>query len=442
MSTTAAARAEVRPLVALAIPVVAGLVGATALGTVDTTMLGPLGEAPLAAVSLTTSVIIIFYAGLYGLMGPVAALVGQAHGAGDAARVASVLRHGMVIAGIGGTAGTALMAAVLLALPAFGQPPEVLAIIAPYWLAMSLLLIPFCFTLVLKQLLESTDRPWTAAGFMLVPLAVNVPLNWMLIYGNLGFPKLGLTGAGIASLAAYWAGFAAMLTYAMRSPEMAPYRRAFELDGRSLREHLREGVPMTVQYVMEGGSAAVAGIMIGWLGATALAANQIAFAIGGLVYMAPLGLAAAVSIRIAQAIGENDHARLRPIGLAGLAVVTTWMTAFTLLFLFGGRTIASLFVDDPRIIAVAAVLFVTFGVMQILDGVQTVSLGALRGMLDNQWPMRVSLVAYWLVALPVGYGLGIAAGLGPAGVWTGFGVGVGIAAVALTWRFAARTATR
>jgi MATE family multidrug resistance protein len=435
--------AEIRPLVHLAIPVVAGLVGAVALGLVDTVMLGPLGAAPLAAVSLATSVIIIFYAGLYGLMGPTALLVGQAHGAGDTERIARVVRDGLVVAIAGGGAGSVLMAASLLVvLPHAGQPHEVVGIIGPYWLAMSGVLVPFSLCLVVKQLLESVERPWTAAALMLVPVAINVPLNWLLIYGGLGLPALGLTGAGLASLLAYWAGFAAMLAYLCRAPAMAPYRARLALDARSLRSHLREGAPMATQYVLEGGSVAIAGIMIGWLGAVALAANQIAFSVGGLVYMVPLGLAAAVSIRIAQAVGEERPERLRPIAVAGLAVVSTWMVATTLLLVLGRREIAALFVREEAIVALAAGLFLTFGLMQILDGVQTVSLGALRGMLDNRWPLYVSLLAYWLVALPLAYALGIAVGLGPAGVWGGFGAGLAVAATALTWRFWSKTARR
>jgi MATE family multidrug resistance protein len=380
-------RAEIGPLISLAIPVVAGLVGATALGAVDTTMLGPLGAAPLAAVSLTTSVLIIFYASLYGLMGPTGLLVGQAFGAGDWSRVASVLRHGLVIALVGGLAGMALMAALLMVLPYVGQPPEVVAILTPYWLAMSALLVPFCLTLVVKQMLESTGRPWTAAALMMVPVVVNVPLNWMLIYGKAGFPGLGLTGAGIASLAAYWAGFAAMFAYIWFAPSLRALRTSLALDTGALRAHVREGLPMATQYLLEGTSAAIASIMIGWLGAIALAANQIAFSIGGLIYMMPLGISAAVSIRISQAIGEGDRSRLRPIGFAGLAIVTAWMILFTVLLIVFRKDVAGAFIEDQAVIAVAATLFFTFGLMQVLDGVQSVSLGALRGLLDNDWPV-------------------------------------------------------
>lgn len=442
MPNVAAIRAEIPGLVALAIPLIAGLVGATALGAVDAVMLGPLGALPLAAVSLTTSVLVIFYAALYGFMGPVGLLVGQAHGAGQSEQVASVLRHGLLLGLGGGLTGAAAMAAILLVLPYLGQPPEVLAVLAPYWLAMSALLVPYCLVLALKQMLDAVDRAWTGAALMLVPLVVNVPLNALLIHGGLGVPALGLTGAGIASLVAYLAGLTAMLAYLGLARSMAPYRRAIALGAPGLREQVREGLPMSFQYLLEGGAVAVAGVMIGWIGATALAANQIAFAIGAIIYMAPLGLSGAVGIRISQAVGAHESGRIRTIGLAGLAVVTIWMVVFSVLLVVGGRSLAAAFIDDAAVITVAGSLFLTFGLMQIFDGVQSVSLGALRGMLDNQWPTRVSLIAYWLVALPLAYALGIALELGAAGVWGGFGAGLAVAAGALLWRFLARTADR
>jgi multidrug resistance protein, MATE family len=433
--------AEIPALIALAIPVVAGLAGGSVLSVIDSVMLGPLGEIPLAAASLTQSVLVIFYAGLYGLAGAVGVLIGQAHGAGDQQRINGILRHGLVIGLAGGLAGALAMVSCLFVLPYTGQPEDVISAIPVYWIAMSLLLVPFTLTMVVKQFLDSIGRPWTGAALTVLPVFLNIPFNWLLIYGNLGFPKLGLAGAGIASLGAFAGGFLLMLLYLRRASAMAPFREAIKRHSTGYAEVTREGYPMSFQYLAEGSSVAIAGVLIGLLGATALAANQIVFSVAVLVYMAPLGMSGAVSIRIAQAVGEGATHRIRAIGLAGVTIVTVWMLTFTCLMVIWGAPISRAFVSEPPIIAAATAMFITVGVMQVFDGLQSVSLGALRGILDNRWPTRVSLFAYWIIALPLSAVFGFVLGFGAPGVWAGFGIGIGVAGVLLIRRFLHQTRT-
>jgi MATE family multidrug resistance protein len=195
------------------------------------------------------------------------------------------------------------------------------------------------------------------------------------------------------------------------------------------------------QYVLEGGAVAVVGVLVGWLGAIALAANQVVMAVAGVLYMVPLGVAAATGIRVAQAIGGDQRSRLRAIGLAGLATATAWLVVATVLLTVFARPIARAFIDDPAVIGLAAALFFTVGLMQVFDGVQSVSLGALRGMLDSHWPTRVSLLAYWGLAVPLAWVAGIVLDWGLVGLWAGFGIGLAIAAYALLQRFLTLTAT-
>ena len=427
--------AETSGLVALAAPLVAGLMGGSLLSVVDSYMLGPLGEAPLAACSLTQSVLVIFYAALYGLTSPISVLVGQAYAAGELSRISAIRRHGLAIGIAGGLVAAVAMSAILALLPYSGQPENVVAILPAYWLAMSAALVPFTLQMVLKQVCDAIERPWTGAFFTILPVAVNVPLNWALIYGHWGAPKLGLLGAGLGSLGALTVGLVAMVGYFRFAKSMAPYRGSTRFTFASIAELTRHGTPMSVQYLAESSAVAIAGVLIGLLGATALAANQIVFSIGVLIYMVPLGMAGAVTIRIAQAIGECSWPRVRAIGIAGVAVVTIWMAAFSAAMVLFGQEIAHAFIDDPHVVALAATMFVAVGVMQVFDGLQSVSLGALRGMLDNDWPMRVSLIAYWLVALPLSVVFGFVLGFGATGVWAGFGAGLAVAGVLLTHRF-------
>jgi multidrug resistance protein, MATE family len=431
---------EVSSLVYLAVPLIAGLMTSTLMGVVDTYMLGSRGEVVLGAVSLTSSVMLIFYAALYGFMGPVGLLVGQAFGAQDRFKISDIIRHGRVIAFLGGLFSMFVMnLGFVLILPLTNQPAEVLAIISPYWVTMSLSLISYTLVLVYKQFYDAIDRPWTGFLLTLVPVLVNVFFNYLLIDGNLGFPAMGLAGAGIATLSASVFGLTLMVTHYRFVKFTQIYRCARPWTLTSFREQLREGMPMSIQYLLEGGAVATMGILIGGLGTTALATSQVVGSVNGLLFMLPLGMAGAVGIRVSQATGSKEFNRIRPISYTALAIVTGWSTLFTIVLLFGGYHIADLFVDEQNIILLASAAFITMSLTQIFDGLQSVSLGALRGILDNNWPTRISLIGYWLISIPAGYVLAYTFNLGVAGFWLGFGFGILFAAVMLVQRLQQKT---
>ncbi len=428
--------AEVAPLLRLALPIVAGLAASTLIGVVDTVMISPLGTVPLAAASLTTAVIIIFYSALYGFVSAVGIEAAHRHGAQDADGVAASLRAGLFLALAAGLSGAGLMALVLLALPVMGQPVEVLAVLGPYWLAMSALLVPVALLMVISQVLNAMDRPWTAAGFAFLGVVLNVPLNYLLIWGIGDWPGLGLLGAGLASVAADTLALSVALVWLRRQGLLRAPGRA------GLRARLaRGGAPLAIGYTGEGAAYALVGVMLGVFGATALAANQIVQAVGGVLYMLPLGMSAAVAIRIGQASGAADAARLRPIALAAIGVVTAWMVAVTMGLILSGRWIAAALSTDPAVVALAAAMFVMVALIQVADGVQSTALGALRGAMDFDWPTRFTLICYWCFALPLAAALGFWADLGPLGVWAGYGMGIAVVAAVLPWRFWRLTAT-
>lgn len=435
MKRLSACRAEVPSLVRLAVPLVSGLMASTMLMLTDTWMLGPLGAVALACASLTGSVILILWSALYGFLAPVGILVARAFGAGDFRRVASVVAHGRWLAVAIGVGSALTMIVLLAALPAAGQPPEVVTVIGPYWVVMALVMIPYSVNLVFKQLLDAIDRPWTGVGLMFIAVVVNVPLNYGLIHGLWGLPRLGLLGAGVATFVAEVASLSAFYAYWRWSPSMAAMRCAVTVGRAGFGEQSREGIPVGLQYLAEGGAISVAGVLIGLLGAPSLAANQIVFSVASVLYMVPLGMAGAVAVRIGQAVGAGDAARVRPIGLAAVGLVSLWTMTFALLVALAGERIALAFVADTKVVAIAAGMFVAVGAMQFFDGIQSVSLGALRALLDTRWPTGVTLVAYWLVALPLGWLLAMPFGFGAAGFWAGFAVGLASAATLLFARF-------
>jgi len=427
-------RAEVGSLIRLAVPLIAGMLSSVIVGLTDTYFLGPLGEVSLAAVSLATSVAIILYAALYGLLGPVGYLIGTAYGAGDAGKISQVVKHGVVIGFGAGVVGFLLMALALVGLPYLGQPPEVLQIIAPYWLLIGALMVPFLVGFVYKQFYDAIDKPWMGVALTLVGVTVNIPLTWALVGGHVGLPALGLVGAGWAAFISGCIGTAVMAAHFHLTPAHAPYRVPSNWHKDAFLEQLREGAPMGVQYFFEGGAVSVAGLLIGLLGATALAANQVVFSVMVLLYMIPMGMSAAVGIRVAQAAGGGEKHRARSIGLTGMMVVSLWTVVFTVVLVSSGDWVARRFVSEAEVIAIATLMFVTVGAMQIGDGVQSVSVGALRGIFDNRYPTVVSLIAYWLIALPLSYAFGFWLNWGAPGVWAGFGGGLVVASVLLVRR--------
>lgn len=426
-----ALRAEIGPLLSLSVPMMVGLSAMTLMGVVDTVMVAPLGTVPLAAVGIASAVVILFLASLWGIVTITGVRMAQAHGAGDAAGVSAELRTGLVFGGLGAAVAALLMIALLPFLGVIGQPPEVVAAVPLYWAFVAAALAPATVFFVLKGLFDTIGRPWLGVALSYLGVALNVPLNQLLIYEA----GLGLTGAGLASLLAQCIMLAVALGVWARARWLAPYRqRASGLLAR-LGAQWRDGASLILGYAGEGGSYALIGVMIGWLGATALAANQIVHAVAGVAYVFPLGMAGAASIRVGLAVGADERARLRPILKAALLIVTGWMLAVMAVLLIGGEAIARALSEDAEVVALATTLFLAVALMQVSDGVQSTSLGALRGMLDTRQPTLVSLIAYWPIALPAGYGLGFVADLGAVGVWIGFCLGLSVAALALPWRF-------
>jgi MATE family multidrug resistance protein len=424
---------EVRPLVALTVPIVAGFACSTLITVVDTVMIAPLGTVPLGAASLAASALILFYSAIYGLLTASGIRISERLGAKASGEIRGALRAGVVLAVISGLTGAGTMALVFLLLPLLGTPDAVLAALGPYWMIMAATLVPWAVSIVLIGALNAEGRPWL--GFLVgaLQLAANVPLNWSLIYAA----GLGLPGAGLASLIATVISIpAAWLLLGRVSGE----RPAAQTPMRpELALQWRVGWPMAVAFTAEGGGYAVAGLMLAGLSAVALAANQIVQAVMGVLYMLPLGLAMATSLRVSHARGANAHDRLRPVLLAAILIVVLWMSGIVLLLVGGGSAMARLLSDDPEVVALATSLFLVLALMQVFDGVQSASMGALRGILDTRWPMVITTIGYWMVALPAAWVLGFPAEYGAVGVWVGYTLGIVLAAVALPWRYWSKT---
>ncbi len=427
----ASTRAEVLPLLRLAVPLMTGLAAALLIGVVDTAMISPLGTVPLAAAGITTAVLIILISALWGLITVISVQISQGEGAGDPTRVARALRSGLLLCALGGSGGALIMIAIYPLLRPLGQPEDVLAILLPYWVSMAIWIVPFTIFFGLKSLFNAVDRPWVAVGLSYIGVVVNVPANYTFIH----VLEFGLLGAGLASILSQFCSLLAGAIFLLTAPSMIRYRQPVAVAWSDVRDQFRQGLPLCIGYAGEGGAYAVVGLMMGWLGAEALAAHQIVNALAGVAYMIPLGMAGAASIRVGQAVGSTSRGRLRPILKASFVLVTLWQAVAATVFILCGRLMAQAMSDDPAVVELATLLFFLVALLQVADGVQGVALGALRGMSDNTWPSMLTLIAYWPLALPSSYLFGFVLDWGATGVWVGYMVGLAVAAIVLPIRF-------
>jgi len=416
----------------------AGLAAALLIGVVDTVMISPLGTVPLAAAGVTTAVLIILISTLWGIITVISVQISQAEGAGNPVRVAVALRSGLLLCLLAGGGAALVMIATYPLLGPLGQPEEVLAILLPYWLSMAVWIIPFTLFFGLKALFDAVDRPWTAVGLSYLGVLFNVPANYAFIHVF----GLGILGAGLASILSQCVSLLAAWMVLTRAPGLATFRQKVSVAWSDVRAQFREALPLCLGYAGEGGAYAVVGLMMGWLGSEALAAHQIVNALAGLAYMIPLGMAGAASIRVGLAVGAGRRERLRPILKASFIMVTLWQGLAAVIFITAGQTMAETMSDDAAVIDLAATLFVMVAALQIADGIQGTSLGALRGMSDMNLPTVITLAAYWPLALPASYLLGFVLDFGAVGVWLGYTLGLAMAAIGLPWRFWTLTEAR
>jgi MATE family multidrug resistance protein len=289
-----------------------------------------------------------------------------------------------------------------------------------------------------KSFSEALSRPWPAFWIVLGGVAVNVALNFVFIFGNLGSPAMGLTGAGVATLIARVLTVVVLLAYLGRSRHFRPHLAACERErgmARELRDLLTVGLPAGGQYLVEVGAFAAASLMMGWIGVNALAAHQVAITCAATTFMVPLGIGMAVTVRVGQAVGAREFARVRPITFGGVGMALVVMACTAAGFLLFSRFLAGIFVVDPAVIALTSALLVVAGVFQIVDGMQIVAMNALRGLADVNVPLALGVFSYWCVALPLSYALAFPIGLGPVGIWAGLALGLFVAAALLAMRF-------
>jgi MATE family multidrug resistance protein len=273
---------------------------------------------------------------------------------------------------------------------------------------------------------------------LLGSVVLNVFLNWVFIFGNLGARAMGLDGAGLATLISRVVLMIATIAYLVLSKKEEKWRPKAWMLGlsvRRLKDQFRLGAPVALQHLIEVGAFSVGGLMMGWIGAEAMAAHQVALTCAATTFMLALGIGMGVSIRVGHAWGANLKSRLPRIVTGGLVMGVGAMGLFAVAFMFGGQTIAGWFLTDGAVILLATKLLVIAAFFQLADGTQVIMVSALRGMSDVRVPVVIMAIAYWAISVPLAYFLAFTMGLGAVGNWIGLASGLGAAALGLSGRF-------
>jgi MATE family multidrug resistance protein len=423
----------------LAYPVMVGQLGQILVSVADSIMVGKfLGTIPLAAISLAVSILIIPMVFAIGVAFGLTPLIAGADGKDDPAEAVKYFKNGLVLNSVLGLLVYGILAVFAQFAHLLGQDERVVSEAMPYLHIVGFSIVPMMAFFAFKQFAEGLSDTKAGMRVSLVANLLNILLNYPLITGWGPFPELGLAGAAISTLSTRFLMVAGMAIYIRKHKKFAAYWshwRSTEITWRSIRDILAIGVPSGLQLVFEAGAFAMSGVIVGMIGPVQQAAHQIALNIASVSYMMVSGLGAAATIRVGNQLGKRDIPMLRLAGQS-LFHLTLAMMMLTMILLIGLRNfLPEFYSSDPEVLQYTAVLMIAAGIFQLPDGLQATTLGALRGVQDVNIPTIIAFVAYWVIAVPMCYYLGITEEMGPLGVWIGLTIGLVLASIALYWRF-------
>jgi MATE family multidrug resistance protein len=433
-------KSHLRPTILLAYPVVLSQLGHILVSVCDSVMVGQTGKLPLAAVSVGVSMTtVLMVLGLGISMGAVPR-VAAANGRGDNNSLGHLLVGTIWLNTLVGVLLAGLSQLLPLAMPHLHQAPEVVALATPWVRVVGLSLLPLMVFQGFREWAEGLGLTRQAMQLSILGNVVNAVLCYALIFGHLGAPAMGLMGAAWATLIARIIMAVLMAQFVLRAAQLRAKRPAEAATWlrpglAELRGQLALGLPIGVQMMFEVGAFAASALMMGWLGVTTQAAHQIAINVASVTYMAASGIASAATIRVGNLRGAGDLNGARQAGFAAYWLAFGFMVTMGLLLVLVRHFIPTFYNTDPAVVAQAATLLAIAAAFQVSDGLQVVGLGALRGLEDVKVPSVVALLAYWVVALPLGYGLGFGLKLGAPGIWLGLLTGLTVVAGVLLLRF-------
>lgn len=431
----------------LAYPVILGMLGHTFVAFADNIMVGQLGTAELAAVSLGNSFVFIAMSLGIGFSTAITPLVAEADGAGNKTDAKSALKHGLVLCTF---LGLSLFGAILLCKPLLyhmKQPTEVVVLAIPYLELVAFSLVPLIIFQAFKQFSEGLSQTKYPMYATILANVVNIVLNYVLIFGTLGFPKMGIVGAAIGTLVSriIMVGFLWFLL--KKREQFAYYVTGFnfkKIERTVIQKIISLGFPSALQMFFEVAIFTAAIWLSGVLGKNTQAANQIALNLSSMTFMVGMGIGVAAMVRVANQKGLKNFVDLRRIAMSIFLLTFLIEIVFAIVFLLGRNWLPTMYlnvndvaneVDNTEVIFLASKLLLVAAFFQISDGIQVVVLGALRGLQDVKIPTLITFIAYWLIGFPVTYYLGLYTEYKSEGIWVGLLLGLTASAVMLYLRF-------
>lgn len=422
----------------IAFPVMLGQLGHVLVGLADNLMVGQLGAAPLAAVSLGNSLVFIALSVGIGFSFAITPLIAEADGAGDLEKGRSYFHHGVIMCGIN---GVLLFVLLLLAKPILyhlDQPPEVVALAIPYLDIVAFSMIPLMLFQAYKQFADGMSQTKYSMYAAILANLVNVLFNYLLIYGIWIFPRLELQGAAIGTLISRFFMLWFVWEILRRKKKFSQYfiwSRKELLKLEVFKRLFSLGFPTSLQMLFEVAIFTATVFLAGTLGTNPQAANQIALNLASMTFMVAVGLSVTATIRVGNQKGKENFYDLRRIAFSTFLLVFIIEAVFAIGFILLKDWLPTWYIDNFEVVTLAAQLLVVAALFQLSDGLQVVILGALRGLQDVKFPTLICFVAYWIIGFPISFFLGKEDSFGSMGIWLGLLAGLTASALMLYLRF-------
>lgn len=416
----------------------AGQLGQITVYLADNLMVGRLGAESLAAVSLAVAIIAVPVVIGMGIAFALPALVSEAEGAGETKKISQYFKHSFIINLCIGIVSCILILVGLPLMDYLGQDPGVVILAKSYMIMSALGMIPMMIFMSFRSFSDGMSETKPPMVAMLLGNVLNIGLNYLLIFGNHGFPALGVEGAALASLIARVAMIIFIVILLMRWKNLWDYIKACNFrkyQKKMFSKIFNLGVPTSFQFFFEISAFSGAALIMGMVSKNAQAAHQIAINLSSITFMICSGLAMTASIRVGNQLGKKDYHALRNAGMSAFIQVTLIMAVCSLIFVAFRAYLPLLYIDDVNVVEIASLLLIFAAIFQIPDGLQVTALSSLRGLQDVKIPTYITFFSYYLVGIPISYFTAIKFGFGAPGVWLGLLVGLFLSASLLIYRF-------
>lgn len=423
---------KIREILKIGLPIMLGQACVIILAFADNIMIGWHSVDELAASSFVNNVMNLFILTELGFATGMTPMIGADNGTGNIKGIGITVKNGLMTNGIIGGISIILLTIIYFCLDHFGQAPALMPYIKPYFAIIGTSTLFALGFNVLKQFTDGICRPMISMTLLMIGNLLNIFGNWVLIYGKLGFPEMGLTGAGISTLVSRALILLVFVVFIFKSKKMNEYARAIKealLSRGEMKTVFKMGYPVGIQMALESSTFTFAAVMAGWLGVIQLAAHQVVITISQLFFLMMQGLSFAVSILVSNAFGRKDLGSVREYARKGyFMTLGISATLSALLYCFRYQA-AGIFTDSPEVSAMAVSLFFLLFAYQFGDGLQLCFANVLRGIQDVRPIMYAAFVSYYLIAIPSAYVLGFKTSLGIHGIWLGFPIGLTLAGI-------------